>query len=511
MPNVIRRAAERFGDDDFIVMPDRRISFRDAEAASRHLAKQLLAAGVGKGTRVGLQLPTGPEWAVAWIALGRVGALAMPFSTIYRAAELRSALRVGDVDLLLASTTMLGKDHESYLEEAIPGLAGARGDVALRSPQVPYLRAVWLLGAATREWSHGFDTDAIGADDAIDGVDDALLAAIEAEVTPADLLVAIFTSGTTAAPKAVLHTHGAVLRKTAPESGAGLNASFPGRVLSFMPFFWVGGLQSVAGALQSGAAVLTVERLEPSEALALAQREQATSIQGNAATLRTLMGNNDAAIDSLRPLPQRSWEPDPASRGDAQHALGMTETVGVWASVGGFDVRVVDPESGDDVVPGAEGEFHVRGYSLMQGLYKREREDVFTPDGYYRTGDLGHIEAGFVHFHARLGDMIKTKGANVAPAEVESVLNDATGVRVSFVVGLDHDVHGQLVGAAVIAEAGHTIDVEALLRDARRVLSPYKVPSVVEVIDDGEIPWLPSGKPNRRALAELLVARRASA
>lgn len=488
MPVVIRRAAASFGDADFVVLPDRRITFSEAEAASRRLAKQLLAAGVGKATRVGLQLPTGPEWAVAWIALARIGALAMPFSTIYRPAELRTALRIGDVDLLLAPTTMLGKDHIAHLEAAVPGMGSAR------VPELPYLRAVWLLGK-------DFEISPHGALDAVDGVDGAVLEAVEAEVTPADLLVAVFTSGTTAAPKVVLHTHGAVLRKTAPEADAGLDASFPGRVLSFMPFFWIGGLQSVAGALQSGATVLTLERLDPTAATQLARRERATSIQGNPAVVQALLGSA-SGLDSLRPLHQRPWEPDPRQPGDTKHALGMTETIGVWASVDGFESRVVDPESGGDT--DRDGEFHVRGYGLMQGLYKREREDVFTPDGFYRTGDLGHMEDGYVHFRGRLTDMIKTKGANVAPAEVEAVLASFPEVRVSFVVGLPHDEHGQEVAAAIVPEPDQDVDVDDLLARARKLLSPYKVPTFVTLVQDDEIPWLPSGKANVRAIADLL-------
>jgi acyl-CoA synthetase (AMP-forming)/AMP-acid ligase II len=510
MPTVVRRAAEEFGSADFIVMPDRRMSFRDAEAASRRLAKELLAAGVGKGTRVGIHLLTGPEWAVAWIALGRIGALAMPFSTIYRPAELQEAMRVGDVALLLAPQTMLGKDHESYLEEAIPGLATS-SEAPLRRADVPYLRSVWLLGGSSRSWGRRFEISPEGADDPVDGIDDAFVREIEGKVTPADPLIAVFTSGTTAAPKAVVHSHGALLRKTAPIADAGLDASFPGRVLSFMPFFWIGGLQSVAGALQSGATILTVERLEPSAALELATRERATSVQGNPTVVQSLLGSPETlskTLDSLRPLHQRPWERDPNARGDTTNALGMTETIGVWASVDGFECRVVDPMTGHDVAEGEEGEFLVRGYGLMQGLYKLEREEVFSADGFYRTGDLGHVEDGFVHFHGRLGDMIKTKGANVAPAEVEAVLDKLPGVRVSFVVGLPHHGDGEEVAAAVVAEPGQAVDVERLRAAARTLLSPYKVPTFVEILDDSEIAWLPSGKANRREISALLAERR---
>ena len=118
---VLRRAVEMFGDDDFVVMPDRRISFRQAEVASRNLAKQLLAAGVGKGTRVGIHVPTGTDWVIFWLAVTRIGALAMPFSTLYRPAELQSAMRLGDVAVLLSQPMILGKDHETYLEDAFLG------------------------------------------------------------------------------------------------------------------------------------------------------------------------------------------------------------------------------------------------------------------------------------------------------------------------------------------------------------------------------------------------------
>jgi acyl-CoA synthetase (AMP-forming)/AMP-acid ligase II len=509
MPVVARRAASAFGDADFVVLPDRRISFRQAEAASRRLAKELLAAGAGKGTRVGIHLPTGPEWAVAWMAVSRIGALALPFSTIYRPAELRTAIRIGDVALLLAPAILLGKDHAAYLEEAVPGLPGStRG--RLRVPELPHLRSIRLLGGSTRPWADRFDVSDAGAGDPVDGFDDELLAALEAEVTPADPMLVVFTSGTTAEPKAVIHSQGAVLRKTAPVADAGLDATFPGRVLSLMPFFWVGGLQNAAGALQSGGAILTLERLDPLAALELAKRERATSINGNPTALRALLGAAGETLPSLRPLPIRPWEGGPSSRGDDPTGLGMTETLGVWAAIEGFDCRVVDPETGEVVDEGEVGEFLVRGYGLMQGLYKGERENVFTPDGFYRTGDLGYVEKGKVYFQGRLDDMIKTRGANVAPAEVEAVLNAFPQVRLSFVVGIPHDEYGQEVAAAVVAEAGRQIDVESLTAQARELLSPYKVPTLMEVVRHEEIPWLPSSKADRRGVAALLLLRRSA-
>jgi acyl-CoA synthetase (AMP-forming)/AMP-acid ligase II len=186
----------------------------------------------------------------------------------------------------------------------------------------------------------------------------------------------------------------------------------------------------------------------------------------------------------------------------------MSETFGPWAAVAGFDYRVVDPESGEILGDGAEGEFQVRGYGLMQGIYKHQREATFEPDGYFPTGDRGYLENGLVYFKGRLKDMIKTKGANVAPAEVEAVLNAHPGVRISFVLGLPHARFGEEVVAVVVRDGQASLDVDLLLTDCRRELSSYKVPGTILVVEPGEVPYLSSSKPDRRALVGLITAYR---
>ncbi len=510
IPAVVRRAASSFGDDDYIVMPDRRMSFLQLEATSRRLAKELLAAGVTKGTPIGIHLATGPEWAAVFVAATRIGALAMPFSTIYRPAELRNAMRLGDVSVLISSPGMLRKDHTAFLEEAAPGLAGSlAGRLSLMD--LPYLRSILLLGGSDRPWADAFELSDNDAEQAMNGFDDVLLEALEEEVTPSDPMVAVFTSGTTAAPKAVVHTHGAAIRKTAPAAGAGLSAIFSGRHLTMMPFFWIGGIQQVLSALQSGATLLTLERLDAGAALQLGQREKATHIMGNPQALRSLLGGSDieSAVPTIRPLPRRPWEGGPSSQGDLATGLGMTETFGPWAGVEGFEYRVVAPDTGDVLDDGEAGEFHVRGYGLMQGLHKQEREEVFEPDGFYATGDLGYVEDDLVYFRARVKDLIKTKGANVAPPEVEEVLNARPEVQIAFVVGLPHPDWGEEVVAGVVPRGDDPVDVQGLLDDCRRLLSPYKVPTTVEILRADEVPYLSSSKPDRRALREVLVQRRA--
>ena len=289
IPAVVRRAATTFGDNDFIVMPDRRMTYAEAEVASRRVGKQLLAAGVGKGTRIGFKFPYGTDWVVAWLAIARIGAVGMPFSTSYKPAELRKALRFGDVDTLLVPSTMFAQDHLAYIESAVPGLAEA-GPEPLRIPALPYLRHVCVSGPSDRLWAKALPLDfrlgatpgaAPAANDAgTEGEDisDEFFEAVEAEVTPSDLMMTIFTSGTTGEPKGVVHTHGNFLRHGANLARfAGLTSE--SRRLCAMPFFWIGGVGLALNfALSVGSAILCVERFEPDAVLDLMEAEGATEL-----------------------------------------------------------------------------------------------------------------------------------------------------------------------------------------------------------------------------------------
>jgi len=171
--------------------------------------------------------------------------------------------------------------------------------------------------------------------------------------------------------------------------------------------------------------------------------------------------------------------------------------------VPGFEARIVDPETGEEQPAGHVGELWFRGPFLMEGYYGRTREETFTPDGWFRTGDLFHVDdEGFFYFTGRAGDMIKTAGANVSPREVEAAIAEATGL-VAHVVGIDDPDRGQLVAAAVRVPRGEEPpDVEGLRVELRRLLSAYKVPQRYLFLADDEVPMLSSGKLDGRALKE---------
>jgi acyl-CoA synthetase (AMP-forming)/AMP-acid ligase II len=176
--------------------------------------------------------------------------------------------------------------------------------------------------------------------------------------------------------------------------------------------------------------------------------------------------------------------------------------------VNGYERRVVDPETGAQVPAGEIGELQLRGGALMIGMYKRLRSEVFTPDGFYPTGDLVRIDADdCLYFIARRNDMIKTRAANVSRLEVEAALNELPEVEVAVVAGLPDLEFGEVVAAAVVP-AKSTFPTEESLRAAlRETLSSYKVPRRIVFIAEGEIPRTATGKLKLHELGELIASR----
>jgi acyl-CoA synthetase (AMP-forming)/AMP-acid ligase II len=499
----IRRAAREFGDADFIVMPDRRMTFAEAESRSRQVAKRMLVAGIGKGTRVGLAFTYGPEFVVAWLAALRIGALVMPFSTIYKPAELRQVLRIGDVHTLIAPSTLLGRDFHGYLEAAIPGLADSGPSPAF-VPEVPYLRAVWIDGESDRAWATPVSLD---GSDVVTEVPDEVLARVEEEVVPADLAQVVYTSGSSALPKGVVHSHAAIVRTTA-EFGDLLRSNATTPILCGFPFFWIGGTLVLGAALHGGIALCCLERFEPEAALDLVEKERAKSVAAWPSLIQSMKSHPSFAGRDLSSCPMLVEGPsDVALLGSPVPGIprhrGMSETVGNW---NGVARRVVDPETGADVPDMVEGELVIRGHGLMLGYYKKEREEVFDADGWLHTGDRVFMHENQPWFVGRYYEMIKSQGANVSPREVELMLEGLPGVQHALVMAFPHPEMEEEVGVVIVPAPGTTVDPAELEKLARAELSSYKVPTRWIVIDDeSQIPWLASGKPDKLQLRRMLV------
>ena len=485
---LVRLRATHDADKSMVIDPNSRITYSELDVATRELAAAFVDAGVGKGTRVGLIMPNCVQWVQIAVALTRIGAVLVPLSTLLQAPELVAQLRVASVQHLVAVQEFRG---HRYLD-----------DVAAVRSNLPALREVWDADNLPRATiGPAFD-------------------AITATVTPSDTLAIMFTSGSSGPPKGVIHSHGNALG--AVRSGLAARCiDADTRLYLPMPFFWVGGFGSgVLSALLAGATLVTEQIPKPESTLRLLEREQVTLFRGWPDQAQALARQTDsvaANLSSLRPGSLEALLPadQRAEPGARARLFGMTESFGpycgypadtdmprsAWGSCGkpfdGIKVRIVDPDDGTPVAPGTVGEIQLRGPHMMRGICRRSHHDLFTADGFYPTGDLGHLDDdGFMFYHGRSDDMFKVSGATVYPSEVQDALCTIDGVDGAFVT----EVAGA-VGAVVISR----LALEDLHAEARRRLSAFKVPTVWLAVDsDDAIPRKATGKVDVPKLRDML-------
>jgi acyl-CoA synthetase (AMP-forming)/AMP-acid ligase II len=488
--HLVRIRAEEHGDKPMVIDPQRRVSYAELDQTTRALAAAFIEAGVTKGTRVGLIMPNRAQWVQFALALTRIGAVLVPLSTLLQPPELVAQLRVASVQVLIAVEEFRG---HRYLDE----LAGV-----LNTPKLPALRTV----RSPEQVTPARDRRKVDA--------------FAAVVTPSDALVIMFTSGSSGPPKGVIHSHGNAL--AAVRSGLVARCiDGDSRLYLPMPFFWVGGFGSgILSALLAGATLVTEESPRPETTLRLLERERVTLFRGwpdQAEALARQSASVGADLSALRPGSLEALLP-PEQRsapGARARLFGMTESFGpycgyradtdmprsAWGSCGkpfnGMEVRIVDTDTGQPVAAGNVGMIHIRGPHTLRGICRRGRDELFTPDGYYPTGDLGHLDDdGFMFYHGRSDDMFKVSGATVYPSEVEQALRTIDGVQNAFVT----EVSGA-VGAVVVSGSS----VEQLRTSARQRLSSFKVPTVWLLVDsDDDIPRGTTGKVDVRLLRELL-------
>ena len=346
----------------------------------------------------------------------------------------------------------------------------------------------------------------------------------------------IFTSGSTAEPKGVVHSHGTVVRHAYTMFDYAECA--PGtRILVLTPFFWIGGmLTTLLNTMIGGAELICPERPDPEFILELLRRELPDQITGWAGQLSAIKEHPSfRPEDFIRLQASHNTQRRAGVVGPplevplplVPNSLGMSESFGPHSgeldgvvltedradsfgrAIDGIERKIVEPGGSRELPPGETGELLVRGYSIMQGYYKRERGECFESDGFFRTGDLCAItEDGHLFFHGRGGEMIKTSGANVSPREVELALLAYPEVAEAAVLGKPDRRVGEIVVAVVVPQPGGRLDPGRLRRRLDAELSSYKIPKlfVTDLLGE-DLPRTDSGKVQKHELLEMIAPR----
>ena len=503
LADFVLQAAQRGARAALIdAVTGRTISYAALPELVSRTAASLHQLGIVKGDVCAIFAPNSPEYVIAVLALARLGAVFTTASPLYTPSDLLKQLEDSRARLLFTAAPLA-----PIWREAVEGTGVERivtFDEPPEGPSPGKLLAFAALAATA------------GTPPKVD-------------IDPGDLAALPYSSGTTGLPKGVMLTHRNLVANILQIESAGHYRHGEDVTIAFLPFFHIYGLTAIALlGVWSGATLVVVPRFELEPYLKLVEQHRATLLHVVPPVVVALAKHPAAAshdLSSVRKLfsgaaPLGADVTQQCTRRIGcvlQQGYGLTETSpaalvtpedpalikpgSVGVPIASTEARIVDPETGRDVAPGVDGEVWLRGPQVMRGYLNRAADTraVLDGDGWFRTGDIGHADAdGHFFIVDRLKELIKYKGMQVPPAELEAVLLSHPAVADAAVVPLADEEAGEIPRAFVVLKGTATAD-ELMAHVASRVAS-YKKVRRLEFID--AIPKSPSGKILRRLLKD---------
>jgi len=516
LATLLRTRAEERPDAPFLAGSERSWSYGDMDRDADAFAAALHQLGIERGDRVAIDLPNWSEFVIAVLGAARLGCVVVPLNPGYTSRELQFMLRNSEAVAVVTPERYGGTDYLQLFESLLFDL-----------PDLQYLVTV--------------GEEDLWYDDRIFQFEDLLSSGRgrdvpEVAIDPAEDTVAIlYTPGTTGKPKGVMLTHANLVRTARATAGA-LGLGPEDVTLCTVPLFHIFGLgAALTTVVASGASLVLQEDFDAWEALRLVERHGVTVLHGvptmfvmelrelrraaeegettpDLSTLRTGIAAGAPVSPELVRSAREELVPE------LEIAYGLTETsptvtvtrpsdpdekrtLTVGRPLDGVELRVT-ADDGTDLPVESIGELAVRGFNVMRGYHRQPGETAasFTEDGFFLTGDLAMLDPeGYLHVVGRKSDVIIRGGYNVHPREVEDHLRSHPAVLDTVVLGIPHEVLGELVCACVRPVEGALISEEEVKEYCRDDLTDYKVPDLVRFFD--VFPMTPAGKPRRVEIA----------
>jgi acyl-CoA synthetase (AMP-forming)/AMP-acid ligase II len=505
-PTALAQVAESYPNHLFLLAEDAQHTFAATAELVARIAAGLTARGLRPGDRIGLLLGNGARWCVTYLAAHAAGLTVVPLSTWYRADELAAVAARAHIRLIVTQEEILGQPSAELADSTgVPWVLWDRGEVSpagLRLPEVP----------------------------------DPLAALRAAPVDEnADALI-LFTSGSTAEPKAVRLSQQGVVR-TAYAIGERQGVVVGDRIWFGSPLFFVYGCSNaIPNALTHAATLCLQERFEAGSALEFIEMHRCTVYYGVAPITRALTNHPDLARRDISSLRKGTGNATPDDLRLTIEVLGVRDVCNVYGLTEGHghstmtlpsdppEIRiqtqgVVLPTQqlrivvdGQPVPSGTPGQIELAGLITPGYLDSTDVSRGFTADGWFRTGDLGVLDSdGRLTYLGRAHDMMRVKGINVSPLEVERVLIQHPSVDEAFVFGVPTPEGDERI-ACVIVPRGETADLGPDVRVwLRERVSTYKVPSEILVLTSDQLPLTPTGKVSKRLMRDVLTSRAGAA
>jgi non-ribosomal peptide synthetase component E (peptide arylation enzyme) len=512
--SILAARASAHPDRVAIVDRGRRVTYAELRTRVDRVAAGFAALGIGSGDVVTIQLPNWAEFAYVFFALERLGAVANQIGPDFRSREVDYILRFSESRAFVCPASFKGFDYVKMIGELRPGLPDLKAVCVLASPGGPLAAGLVPLDALVENPAVGPPP---GAGQQAD-----------------DVMRMAFTSGTTGNPKGVIHSHNTTL-STCRTLNADMRVTADEVFLIYLPLGLNWGYLTLVQAVMAGARAVLLDQFGARAALELIQRERVMYIptapasiiamlnepdlgRYDLASLRVVItGGASCPIETIRDFRARM-------HGHLIELYGMLETgfhtytrldddpEAVTGTVGtvsaGLGLRLID-ESGRDVAAGAEGEIAALGPSVHLGYHKNPaaNAELFTADGWFRTGDLGQFDrAGNVKIVGRLKEMINRGGKKFFPREIEEILYTHPKILHAAIVGVPDPRLGERNCLCVIPRPGQALTLDEVVGYLKDGVATYKLPETIELFD--ELPFTPTGKIQRHVLVRRVLERR---
>lgn len=528
LPDLVIANASNDNGDRSAVVDDtgRRLTYRELLHEAAKFCDGLRQLGIGPRSVVGLLAPNSTDWIVSLLGAQMCGATVAAFHTWVKAHEMKFLLTHSEAELLVMGRRVGDRDLLEPVRELIPEIDGNPVG-SWRSGEFPRLRTVVLMGDGI-----GVPVGVVPQDQLVTGRQETASKLYPSD--PSDVAVVLYTSGSTAHPKGVPLIQGDMVRNGF-EIGERMGLGPDDRVWLGSPLFWSFGVaNALVAALTHQATLVVQEKFNARQAALQIQRESCTAayllpamtysfleipnIADEFSTVRTglTIGRKEEIEMVVEGLGIKG----------ICNVYGSTETYGnccvtpfdmpleqrlrcQGTPLPGFEIRIVDDATGQDLPAGQPGAVFVRG-RVTPGYVKAPElnEETFIEDGWYRSGDIGFLDQdGAFTFVTRDTDMIKTNGINVSPAEIEEFVASDPSISEVVVVGVPDQLKGQAIAAVVRLSPGSHLTEDEIIARCKDQLAAYKVPHSVHIVS--EIPLTATGKLSRRSLIEVIVGRAA--
>jgi fatty-acyl-CoA synthase len=518
---IFDRVAARYPKQEAMVLGEKRMTYDTYIDRVNSMANALLKMGVKKGDKVAIWMSNIPEWLYAHFACLKIGAPVIPLNTRYKSHELEYILKQSDSTTLFVMDHFLKIDFIPMIYEVCPELKECKPG-ELKCAKLPQLKRVIMV--SEQEYPGCLRYNEVlesGKDYASSGE----LKAAQEAIDPEDVYIIPYTSGTTGFPKGVVTTHDQYIRVVSAFSER-FQMTEKDRILVVSPFNHnMGNMTGMTLAACHGACILPMEQFDPGEALRLIEEEKCSNFTG-APTMYIMMmdhadfpkrdttsiksciiGGADVSPDLVRAIMDKMGIKDVIS------AYGMTENTGISTCsrrgdpieliantagklmFDGCELKIMDPDTGEEVPPGTQGEIRTRGWYVMKEYYKQPEETAkaFDSKGWFHTGDLGTMdENGYIKITGRLKDMFITGGVNAYPAEIEAFLMTHPKISIVAVAGVPDRRMGEVAMAFIKLKEGETATEEEIIKFSREKMANYKAPKYIKFVDD--FPMTASGK-----------------